>query len=132
MMKKLILISSLLALGISTTANAKPLMCPFTDYFNISAPSGNSILDLFTEGNISATIRDYLHFTTSCKDNNNSDSGYAYLTFGDSVQGCGLVILDGPYQNNPEVVFQTCLGNLKYTGMDHDWGTYTYKLKFSY
>lgn len=130
-MKKSILISSLLALGITSQTNANSLMCPFTDHFNIGTTNGFVIKELLTDGNISAIAKDIFNFNLSCKSNSNSESGHAYLTVVDSSNNlCDLTILDGPYENNPQVIFINCTGNVKYLGMDHVWGSYVYKLKF--
>ena len=132
MIKKMILVSSILACGITATETiAQPLICPFTDYFTISGPIGLSIGELRLDGNLSGKIEDSFKFTTSCKSNGNTGSGHAYLTVGVDTRQCSLTILDGPFENNPVIMSANCTGGLKYTGMDHETGSYSYKLKFA-
>lgn len=132
-MKKLILVASLIPLLTSLDVNARALICPFTDYFTISAPVGYAIASLSSDGNIVANIQDPTHFTTGCKSYTSTESGNAYMTVAvDAYSLCTLHIVDGPYEMNPYVNFVNCVGGLKYSGMDHDWGTYNYKLKFTH
>lgn len=131
MMKKIISISSILAAGMMMTeATAQPLVCPFTDHFTVSAPSGYVIQNLITDGNITGVIKDEFHFNTSCKSDSTTGSGHAYLTLGNGNTTCYLTILDGPFENNPSVISVSCNGDARYAGMDHVKGSYSYTLKF--
>lgn len=131
MIKKLILCSPLLSLCIMITeAVAKPQMCPFTDNFTVIAPSGYVVKSLFAFGNITTAIKDPTHFKISCKSDATTENGQALLIIGTIANECTLIILDGPYENNPSVISSTCTKNLKYIGMNHAWGTYQYKLNF--
>jgi hypothetical protein len=129
-MKKIVMIFSALSL-ITFNVYAKPQVCPFVDYFTVNAPYGSMISKLDSNGNIYASLSDPLHFTTFCKDKTSSLSGNAYVTVSMSAVGaCHLQVLDGPYEMNPSVIGVYCDGKLKYIGMDHEWGGYTYNLKF--
>lgn len=135
-MKKLMLIFSMLACGITITeATAQPLTCPFIDYFTVSGPSRPSsryvIKNLRTDGNLSGTLTDTAHFTTACKNNSDIGSGYAYLTITSASGLCMLKILDGPFVSNPNVVSAECTTGLKYTGLEYSTGGYDYTLKFA-
>lgn len=131
-MKKLFLIGLLLSLT-HINAYAKSLVCPFTDYFTISAPSGYAITSLLSDGNIVTANQSSTNFTTSCRDYTSRDSGKAYLTVSvDKYSLCTIHLIDGPYEMNPIINFVNCVGRLKYTGIEHAWGTYNYKLKFSH
>ncbi len=131
MIKKSLLVSSVLALTISTAAVAQPLICPFTDHFTIQGPAPTLIKDLSTDGNINATIINEAYFTTSCKSNTSTSSGHAYVTVAHNDGSCLLTILDGPYESNPTVTSIVCTGNFRYVGMDHTKGSYNYTLKFA-
>lgn len=131
-MKKISLIAGLASLFIFTEVNAQSLICPFTDYFYVSTGTPAIISSLNADGNVLVQKEDSLNFTTSCKSNTSTSSGNVYLTVKlDDCNLCTLHILDGPYEMNPTIVFVNCVGNLVFSGMDHAWGTYTYKLKFS-
>ena len=116
---------------VSTNTIAKPLICPFTDHFSISASPAITILGLEYDGNVSGMISDATHFDLYCKDNSSTKNGNAYLIVGTEKNQCKLTILDGPFEMNPTVSNIHCTGNLKYAGIDHELGTYRYKLKFS-
>lgn len=132
-MKQLILVTSLASLFNLSEVNAQPLVCPFTDYFIISSTNPSMIASLSSEGNVFAKKTDPLNFVTSCRSSTSMSSGTAYVTVkSDENNVCTLHILDGPYEMNPNIIFINCVGNMRFSGMDHVWGTYTYTLKFSY
>lgn len=131
-MKKLKIIASIVSLFSCASVMAQPLVCPFTDYFTISAPAGYTISSLSSDGNLLVNKQDPWHFSASCLDLTSPQSGNAFVTIStDQFDLCTLHIVDGPYEMNPTVTFVNCVGGLKYMGMDHVWGTYTYKLKFT-
>lgn len=127
-MKKII---SIMTAFIITNSFAQPLMCPFTDHFYIDAPLGYGVKSLLLDGNITGNIVDPLHFILSCRSDTTTANGTAYVVIRDTVNNaCNLTIVDGPYEKNPKLL-GNCTGNLRFTGVDHAWGTYTYKLKFT-
>lgn len=128
-MKKIIL-GCIAALSL-TNAIAQPQICPFMDRFTISAPTAVAITGLEFEGNLSGIIADATHFELFCKDNSSTKNGHAYLSVGTDANHCKLTIADGPFEMNPSVTSINCTGNLNYVGIDHELGTYRYKLKFS-
>lgn len=126
-MIKKILVTALVNSFMIANANAAPLMCPFTDYFTMQ---GASVGALYVDGNLSGSVTDIYHFTTSCRNNGSTGSGHAYLTASRGGHYCYLTILDGPFENNPIVLSADCTSGLNYVGMDHVTGTYSYTLKF--
>jgi hypothetical protein len=132
MIKKLIIIGSVLLSSLTTTqVLARPLMCPFTDFFSIQGSADTVIKNLLTDGNLSGDISNDTHFTTFCKSYTSTGSGHAYLTVNRGASVCDLTILDGPFESNPSIVEVKCLGSLQYIGMDHPKGSYNYTIKFS-
>lgn len=132
MIKKLMVFSSLIACSlVAGQVSAKPMICPFTDYFTIDAPYDDIVRDLSADGNINVSLSSDTAFTTSCKSIWSTGSGNAYLVVGSSAHVCHLTILDGPYENNPTVTNVTCTDGLQYAGMDHSKGSYNYTLKFN-
>ncbi len=118
---------------ITLTSYANNFICPFTDYFSISAPSGYTITSLSPDGNVLTAQQGPLDFTTFCKDPSSIASGKIFVTLSTSdCDLCTLHIIDGPYEMNPTVSYVTCVGHLKFNGMEHVWGTYSYKLRFSH
>ena len=122
-----ILFATVIGCAMISAASAAPLICPFTDYFNVI---GANVRDLLTDGNLNGKITDNNNFTTSCKSNSSTGSGHAYVAITNGTEICYLTILDGPFENNPSIMSANCSAGLRYTGMDHSKGTYTYTLKF--
>lgn len=130
-MKKSILIGLLFS-SLVTSTYAKTMVCPFTDYFAITAPAGYAISSLVSDGNVVTENQGPRNFIISCKDKSSKSKGKAYLTLSkDKYNLCTLHIVDGPFEMNPTVSFINCAGDLQYAGIDHVWGTYTYTLKFT-
>lgn len=130
-MKKMLLTGLALAMT-AFNANAKTQICPFTDFFAISAPPGYTISSIISDGNIISTSQGPRNFTISCKDYASTRSGKVYLTVGiDQDNLCTIHITDGPYEMNPYVNFVNCTGDLQYSGIEHERG-YSYTLKFTH
>lgn len=132
-MKKIIITTFLLSMVLYTNSYANSFICPFTDYFTVVAPTGYSIVSLSSDGNIITNFEGSNHFSLHCKDYTSTASGKAYLTVSENNTNlCTLHITDGPYEMNPVVNFVNCAGKLKYMGIAHDKGTYTYSLMFTF
>jgi len=130
-MKKFFFITLLSSIALNTYANN--LICPFTDYFVISAPDGYTITSISSADNVEVEQKDSFNFMTHCKNATSTKSGKVYVTIASShCDLCTLHITDGPYEMNPTVTFSTCVGRLKFSGTDHVWGSYTYTLRFSH
>jgi hypothetical protein len=116
------------------TAQSKLGTCPFTDNFSIvdmSHPNDAVIQALSSSGNIAVSLHSFTSFTTSCGNNASANDGNAYVTVANSTGGiCYLTILDGPYEMNPSVTSVNCLGNLIYSGIGHQYASYSYQLNF--
>ncbi len=130
-MKKLICVASLVSVFNFSPAIAQPLICPFNDYFTINSLDQVMISSLSSDGNVIANKIDPYKFIASCKSTTSTSSGNVYVTVKlDDSNLCTLHIVDGPYEMNPNIIFVNCVGRLKFSGMDHVWGTYQYTLKF--
>lgn len=130
-MKKIFLIALLSSIALN--AYADNLICPFTDYFEISTPPGYTITSISSADNVVVEQQGPLNFVTHCKDSGSTKSGKVYVTIASNdCDLCTLHITDGPYEMNPTVNFSSCVGRLTFNGTDHVWGTYTYTLRFSH
>jgi hypothetical protein len=118
--------------SISFTSHAKSLKCPFTDNFTINGPAYTQILSVNVQGNLRYTQLSNNFFTLSCGTSNKGDSGEILIDIGmNNNNKCVLAIHDGPYDMNPTVTSINCNGSmLAFAGVEHQWGTYDYTLKF--
>lgn len=125
------LIAITITFSMPLLSEAKTLSCPFTDSFSLNGPVGTYILNASSEGNLKITKPSSTYFSLSCGDDQKSNSGDVFVDIGISDNNkCSLTIHDGPYEMNPTVSTVYCNGKLKYAGMDHVYGSYTYTLKF--
>lgn len=135
-MKKIKLLSTCFAatlFALSLSSNANAMICPFTDYFAIDIPTNGKILNYpYVLGNLRFEKQTDTFFQLSCNNNSDTSSGDLYIDVGiNQYNMCTLTVHDGPYVNNPEVTNVICTGNLNFNGIDHVWGSKSYKLKFS-
>lgn len=117
--------------SIPIMSNAKALSCPFNDSFSLNGPFNTYILSTSVQGNLKITQPDSTYFSLSCANDHESGSGDVFIDVGISDRNkCSLTIHDGPYEMNPSVSSVYCNSKIKYAGMDHVYGSYSYTLKF--
>ena len=118
---------------VASLAYAAPSIagCPFTDTFNISGPSGIAIEGTpQASGNVKYSNISPNEFELMCGNNQNGNSGTLAITIGSSDNNkCDLQFQDGPYMMNPIVSSSSCAG-LQYAGMEHEFWSYQYTLRF--
>jgi hypothetical protein len=120
---------SLVCVGAEAKQNtAKLQACPFTDTFDIS---GGIIGGVSASGNLSVKYINSTEFTAGCANNQSSDNGDIHLAVYSQGGSCNLDIQDGPYMWDPNIVNTQCQGSMKFSGMDHQLGTFQYTLRFT-
>lgn len=117
---------------VSVSAYSKPLICPFTDHFNLRVSDGHKILNSSTSGNLTYTQQSDKEFTLQCGDEGMTASGKLFLDIGDANNKCSLEIEDGPTYWNPIISSVDCTDPTKfrYVYAEHSTGSYYYTLVF--
>lgn len=117
---------------ISVPSQAKPLICPFTDHFNLRVSDGHKILNESVSGNITYTKQSDKEFTLQCGDEGMTASGKLFIDIGNANNNCSLEIEDGPTYWNPIIASVNCTDPTKfrYVNTEHGTGSYYYTLVF--
>lgn len=128
-----LLLFPILAVGLMSTAMAKPTSCNYRDFIHVSntAPANTTILQLSNSSGVTVQQTNTTSFfilDQGCP----PDGGYVFVRYGtDPANYCDLSIHDGELMWDPNVV-ANCTGNFVYNGTTYDGtGSYSYTLLFS-
>lgn len=117
---------------LSISANAKPMVCPFTDHFTVRVPDGYKIQNHSIDGSLAYTQQNDIEFMLQCGDGGNTESGKVNINVGNAINQCTLEIEDGPTYWNPVINVLTCTrpSEFRYVNTEHRFGSYEYTIVF--